>query len=77
MITGDNKDTAYNIANEIGLIEKDSLVLTSDELDKMTDEEVKQKLSKIRVVARALPIDKSRLVRLSQDMDLVVGLEME
>ena len=74
MITGDNKDTAYNIANEIGLIEKDSLVLTSDELDKMTDEEVKQKLSKIRVVARALPIDKSRLVRLSQEMDLVVGM---
>ena len=74
MITGDNKDTAYNIANEIGLIEKDSLVLTSDELAKMSDEEVKQKLSKIRVVARALPIDKSRLVRLSQEMDLVVGM---
>ena len=44
MITGDNKDTAVSIAKEIGLLEQESIVLTSDELNKMSDEEVKQKL---------------------------------
>jgi len=74
MITGDNKDTAYNIGSEIGLIENDSIVLTSNELDKMTDEEIKNILPKLRIVARALPTDKSRLVRISEEMDLVVGM---
>lgn len=74
MITGDNKDTAYNIGSEIGLIEKDSIVLTSDELDKMTDEDIKKIIPKLRIVSRALPTDKSRLVRVCKEMDLVVGM---
>lgn len=75
MITGDRKDTAVAIAREAKLLEKDTdLVLTSDELQAMPDEEVKQKLPNIRVVARALPGDKSRLVRLAQELNLVVGM---
>jgi calcium-translocating P-type ATPase len=75
MITGDRKDTAVAIAKEAGLLNTpDALVLTSDELAKMTDEEIKAVLKNIRVVARALPSDKSRLVRLAQELDLVAGM---
>lgn len=77
MITGDNKDTAAAIAKECGLLtgkETAGAVLTSAELAGMSDGEVKKRLSSLRVVARALPTDKSRLVRLAQEMDLVAGM---
>lgn len=75
MITGDRKETAVAIAKEAGILEKETdLVLTSDELSKLSDEEVKQKLLDFRVVARALPSDKSRLVRLAQELNLVAGM---
>ena len=74
MITGDNKDTAIEIAREVGLYKEGDIVLTSDELNKKTDEEIKQILPDLRVVARALPQDKSRLVRISQEKGLVVGM---
>jgi calcium-translocating P-type ATPase len=75
MITGDNKNTALNIAKEVGIItNNDDLVITSNELNKMTDEEVKTILPRLKVVARALPDDKSRLVRISKEIGLVVGM---
>lgn len=74
MITGDNEDTAISIANELSLIEKEDVVLTSDELNKMSDDEIKKILPKLRIVARSLPQDKSKLVRLSQSMGYVVGM---
>lgn len=75
MITGDNKDTAISIGREVGLIEgENDLVLTSGELSRMSDEEVMKILPKLRIVARSLPSDKSRLVRLAQSMNLVVGM---
>lgn len=75
MITGDNKDTAVSIARECKILDgARNLALTSTELSLMTDEQVKQILSKLCVVARALPQDKSRLVRLSQEAGLVVGM---
>ena len=76
MITGDRKDTAVAIAKDAGLLtnEKTDIVLTSDELAKLTDDEVKDKLKNIRVIARALPSDKSRLVRIAQELDLVAGM---
>ncbi len=75
MITGDRKETAQAIAKEAGLIEiDDAIVITSAELNAMSDDEVKQALPKIRVIARALPTDKSRLVRLAQELNLVVGM---
>lgn len=75
MITGDRKDTAVAIAKEAGLLkDKTDLMYTSDELQAMSDEELKSKIPNIRVIARALPSDKSRLVRLAQELNLVVGM---
>jgi len=74
MITGDAKNTACAIASDVGLLEKDSLVLTSEEMSKLSDEELKKCVSKLCVVARALPTDKSRLVKILEEMDLVVGM---
>ncbi len=75
MITGDRRETAQAIASEIGLIHKKTdLVFTSAELREMSDEEIADCLKDIRVVARALPTDKSRLVRIAQSQNLVVGM---
>lgn len=75
MVTGDRKETAVAIAREAGLLRnKDDVALTSAELAAKTDEEVKELLPRLRVVSRALPTDKSRLVRLAQELNLVVGM---
>ena len=75
MITGDNKITAMSIARDAGIINSDrDVVLTSSELNRMSDDKVKEILPRLSVVARALPTDKSRLVRLSQELGLVVGM---
>ena len=76
MVTGDNKDTAVSIAEECGIYKKGlgQLALTSEELARLNDSEVKEILPRIRVLSRALPRDKTRLVRLSQELDMVVGM---
>ena len=75
MVTGDRKETAAAIARESGLMEnEDDVVLTSAELGEKTDDELKALLPRLRVVARALPTDKSRLVRVAQELDYVVGM---
>ncbi len=75
MITGDRRETAMAIARDAGLLtQADDVVWTSDELARLTDEEIKAKLPHLRVVARALPLDKLRLVRLAQELNLVVGM---
>lgn len=75
MVTGDKKETAYAIAKDVGLVTKETdLAMTSEELNHLSDEELKKKLPDLRVVARALPTDKSRLVRNCQELGLVVGM---
>lgn len=75
MITGDRLETAVSIATDAGLVKssKDK-VLTSAQLNEMSDKEVKEIIGDIRVIARALPTDKSRMVRICQEMNLVVGM---
>lgn len=75
MITGDNRETARRLAAECGIIGKDrDIVLTSGELRQMTDSQVGEILPRLAVLARALPQDKSRLVRISQESGMVVGM---
>ena len=75
MITGDRLETAVSIAEDAGLIRSESdKALTSAELNKMSDDQVKAIMKDIRVIARALPTDKSRMVKLCQEMNLVVGM---
>lgn len=76
MITGDGEETASAIAEECGIYNPAAghTALSGDKLRSMTDDEVKACLPKLRVISRALPQDKTRLVRLSQELDLVVGM---
>ncbi len=75
MITGDRKGTAAAIASDVGLLQsEDDMILVSKELKEHTDDEVKKVLPNLRVIARALPTDKSRLVRLSKSLGKVVGM---
>ena len=75
MVTGDRKETAVAIAKEAGLLVRpEDLALTSAEMADKSDDELKKLLPDLRVVARALPTDKSRLVRIAQDLNLVVGM---
>ncbi len=75
MVTGDRKETAVAISREAGLLSRsEDVALTSAEMNMKTDDELKELLPHLRVVARALPTDKSRLVRIAQELNLVVGM---
>lgn len=75
MITGDRLETAVAIAKDAGLLKNESdRAISSAQLNEMSDDEVKAIIPQIRVIARALPTDKSRMVRLCQEMNLVVGM---
>ncbi|MFR1852073.1 MAG: cation-translocating P-type ATPase [Clostridium sp.] len=74
MITGDHKTTAAAIAREIGIMEKDDLALTGQELDSLTDEELDNKLEKISVYARVSPENKIRIVKAWQKKGKVTAM---
>lgn len=75
MITGDSKETALSIAKEMHLVTSDKdIVLTHQELENLSDENLKEMLPDLRIVARSLPQDKSRLVKISEELNLVTGM---
>ena len=75
MITGDNPQTAKHIAARCGILGGGAdLVLNSAEMSQMSDTRLKEILPRLAVVSRALPSDKSRLVRIAQELDMVVGM---
>jgi calcium-translocating P-type ATPase len=75
MMTGDNRDTARSIAETCGILGQGvDRVVDHTELAAMSDGEVGELLPRLGVVARALPDDKSRLVRIAQEAELVVGM---
>ena len=63
MITGDHKNTAYAIGRELGITNSESQVITGEQLEKMSDKELKAKVENIRIFARVTPTHKLRIVR--------------
>jgi len=74
MVTGDNEITAISIAKEVGILEKNEDVITGEELEKLTDEEVAKIIDHIRVFARNKPEDKLRLVTILKKKGYIVGV---
>lgn len=74
MMTGDGKETAMHIAAACGLTDSASVCLSGSELAALSDKEVTALLPRLAVVARALPSDKSRLVRLCTAAGLITGM---
>ena len=63
MITGDHKNTAVAIAKDLGFFKEGSMALTGEELDKLSEDEFRNKIEKIPVYARVSPENKLRIVR--------------
>ncbi|RJS84808.1 calcium-translocating P-type ATPase, SERCA-type [Candidatus Bathyarchaeota archaeon] len=74
MITGDHKLTAVAVAKEIGMFENDGLVLTGQELDKLSDEEFEEIVENVKVYARVSPEHKLRIVRALKKKGHVVAM---
>ena len=73
-ITGDHKVTAVAIAKKIGIFNDGDIAVTGLELDKMSDEELEQKIEKISVYARVSPENKIRIVNAWQKKDKIVSM---
>lgn len=72
MLTGDHKNTAIQIATQAGILEKNGIALTGEDLKSMSDKELKEKVRKVNVFSRVSPSDKLRIVRaLKQNNDTV------
>ena len=74
MLTGDSLETASGLARGCGILTAGRVALTGEELARMSDAKLLEMLPRLAVVARALPSDKSRLVRLCEEAELVVGM---
>ena len=76
MITGDNSHTAIAIAKEANIYHENTtdIALTNDEIENMSDEELAEKIPNLKVVSRAKPLTKKRIVEVSQSIGEVVAV---
>lgn len=74
MITGDHKLTAYAIANQLKMLDKDSIILTGEELDKLSDKQFERIIHNVRVFARVSPAHKYRIVKTLKNVGMVAAM---
>ncbi|MBW2989646.1 cation-translocating P-type ATPase [Candidatus Woesearchaeota archaeon] len=74
IITGDQAITTKAVAEKIGLFEKKDIVLTGEDVEKMKDKELEKKIGRVRIIARALPVQKSRIVDILKKKGHIVAM---
>ena len=74
MITGDNKETAFAVAKEVGICKKIDECLNAEELDNLSSEELKNCINKYKVFSRVSPEHKLKIVKTYQDLGNVVAM---
>ena len=74
MITGDHIDTAVAIAKDLGIIQDASQAITGAELDKISDEDFKTRVTEISVYARVQPEHKARIVDAWKSLGNIVAM---
>jgi len=74
MITGDHKITASAIAKELNILNKGEKVVTGEELDRMSDDELAVHANKISVYARVMPAHKLRIVKALKKLGNTVAM---
>ncbi|MBR1400783.1 MAG: HAD-IC family P-type ATPase [Prevotella sp.] len=77
IVTGDAPGTAKEIGRQLGLWkpeDTDVNILLGTELENMSDEELKKRLPKVKIISRARPNDKERAVRILKDLDYIVAV---
>lgn len=74
MITGDHKDTAVAIALELGIIKDKSEAITGAELDDISDEDFKEKVTQYSVYARVQPEHKVRIVNAWKSRGMITAM---
>lgn len=74
MLTGDSYNTAYKVAKDLNILKDNDIILTSEEFNKLSDNQISLKLNRIKVLCRSLPEDKLRFIKIAQSKNLVVGM---
>ncbi|MGL4452543.1 MAG: calcium-translocating P-type ATPase, PMCA-type [Sarcina sp.] len=74
MITGDHRNTAYAIGKNLGIVNNESQVLTGDELEKMSDSDLKKQVENVRIFARVSPAHKLRIVKAFKKRGNIVAM---
>ena len=74
MITGDHPDTAFSVAKEIGIAKSRSEVLLGKELEKMSDKELKNRITNYSVFCRVTPEDKVKIVKALKSCGKIVAM---
>ena len=74
MLTGDNIRTARAIANELHMLDNNHIAVEAADIENMSDEELKEELKRIQVIARSTPLVKMRVVKLLKEEKNVVAV---
>ena len=77
IVTGDTPGTAKEIGRQVGLwtdADTDENILIGQDMEKMSDEELKMRLPLVKIISRARPNDKERAVRILKELNMVVAV---